>query len=153
MSASFRAHAVRRSMAGVVIGLVASVALSRADGPAEQATPRKTPLVLSSMAGSDLYEFYCASCHGRDGKGGGPTAAALKTPPSDLTTLSTRSGGMFPRQRVEDYVTGAGEVVSHGSQDMPVWGPIFNALEPNEAANRVRIANIVDYIQSVQQRE
>ncbi len=36
---------------------------------------------------------------------------------------------------------------------MPVWGPIFNALEPSESANRVRIANIVGHIESLQHRQ
>ena len=39
------------------------------------------------MAGRDLFESYCATCHGRDGKGAGPVAGALKTPPADLTAL------------------------------------------------------------------
>jgi hypothetical protein len=33
---------------------------------------------------------------------------------------------------------------------MPVWGPIFSALDSNDRMNRVRIANIVDYIASMQ---
>jgi hypothetical protein len=33
---------------------------------------------------------------------------------------------------------------------MPVWGPIFMALDPNPTANRVRIENIVGYIESIQ---
>jgi hypothetical protein len=41
-------------------------------------------------------------------------------------------------------------VPAHGSKDMPVWGPIFRALDPNDTATKVRIANIVDYIESMQ---
>ena len=32
-----------------------------------------------SMRGVDIFDFYCAPCHGRDLRGGGPTAAALST--------------------------------------------------------------------------
>ena len=56
----------RSLVSGVVAaGLVAGVALAQ----------RNPPLVIDSMAGRDLFEFYCATCHGRDGKGAGPDAA------------------------------------------------------------------------------
>ena len=67
--------------------------------------PRNPPLVIRSLAGHDLFAFYCATCHGRKGTGDGPVAAALKSPPSDLTLLARRNGGTFPRQRVEAFVT------------------------------------------------
>jgi hypothetical protein len=41
-------------------------------------------------------------------------------------------------------------VPAHGSKDMPVWGPIFRALDPNDTASKVRIANILNYIESIQ---
>ena len=116
--------------------------------------PTSPPLVISSMDGRDLFSFYCASCHGRDGKGGGPVVAALKTPPPDLTSITQRNGGTFPRTRVESMVMGDGDRVmpAHGSKDMPVWGPIFRGLDARDAMNKVRISNIVGYIQSVQSR-
>jgi len=109
-------------------------------------------LMISSTLGRDLFEFYCASCHGRDGKGGGPGAAALKVPPPDLTTIARRNGGVFPRSRIEAFVTGDEDRLppAHGSKEMPIWGPIFRALDPNDRMNRVRIANIVEYIESIQ---
>ena len=39
--------------------------------------PPFPPLVIASLSGGDLFQFYCASCHGRDGKGDGPVAASL----------------------------------------------------------------------------
>ena len=36
--------------------------------------PTSPALIIPSMHGQDLFNFYCASCHGRDGKGGGPVA-------------------------------------------------------------------------------
>jgi putative copper export protein/mono/diheme cytochrome c family protein len=35
--------------------------------------------------GAALYPGHCASCHGADGRGGGPAASSLKEPPADLT--------------------------------------------------------------------
>jgi len=106
------------------------------------------------MYGRDLFEFYCAPCHGRDGRGSGPVASALKRTPADLTMIARKNGGEFPRARVESSVTGSGEPLTpaHGSSDMPVWGPIFRGLDTNDAANKVRVANIVDYIETLQAR-
>jgi len=42
----------------------------------------------TATSGKQMYINYCASCHGVDGRGNGPAAAALKMPPTDLTVLS-----------------------------------------------------------------
>ena len=112
----------------------------------------RPPLVIQSTVGRELYDFYCATCHGRDGKGHGPVAAALKTPPPDLTLLARRHDGVFPRQRVEAFVTNDGGVLlaAHGTSEMPVWGPVFRGLDPSDTLVKVRIANVVDYIGTIQ---
>jgi hypothetical protein len=33
---------------------------------------------------------------------------------------------------------------------MPIWGPTFQALDPSDSRVKVRIANVVKYIESVQ---
>ena len=72
-----------------------------------QTTGRKNPdVVITSVAGQDLFEFYCASCHGRDGKGNGRVAPALKVPPPDLTRLAQQNRGTFPAARVERVTQG-----------------------------------------------
>lgn len=109
------------------------------------------PLVIGSITGEDSFNFYCATCHGRDGRGTGPVATALKTQPPDLTRLARRNRGMFPKTEVIAFVTGTGRSLpSHGPGDMPVWGPIFRALEISDPRVKVRIENIVDYIESLQ---
>jgi hypothetical protein len=35
---------------------------------------------------------------------------------------------------------------------MPVWGPIFRGLDPHDDMNKLRIANIVAYIETLQDR-
>jgi hypothetical protein len=74
--------------------------------------------------------------------------------PPDLTLLAARHGGAFPTAFVESFVTGnrAPVVPAHGSKDMPVWGPIFLALDPNAKANKVRLEIIVGYIESIQKQ-
>jgi mono/diheme cytochrome c family protein len=121
------------------------------EGPSAQSSP----LVIPSLAGQDLYSFYCASCHGLDGKGNGPVAVALKTPPPDLTLLTRRNGGAFPRGRVIQFIAGGGTTLrgAHGSNEMPVWGPIFVALDPSdERLALVRIENVVQHLESIQQK-
>ena len=123
-----------------------------ATGSAQQPPRTPPPLVIDSMMGQDLFRFYCSSCHGEDGKGHGPTAVALNTPPADLTRIAARSGGVFPRQQIIGFVTYGtpAVIVAHGTRDMPVWGPIFTALDPSVVRTQMRIENLVLYIESIQ---
>jgi mono/diheme cytochrome c family protein len=106
---------------------------------------------LDSLSGRDSFERYCASCHGRTGRGDGPVAAEVLTPPADLTTLARRNDGTFPRALVVAYVEGTGRPVpAHGPTSMPVWGSIFRAFDPSDARVRQRIENLVAYIESLQ---
>ena len=75
-----------------------------------------------------MFNNYCAVCHGKDGKGGGPAASALKTPPADLTTLAQKNGGKYPSAHISSVIRGQASMPSHGSQDMPVWGPLFSSI-------------------------
>src|ERR1700739_3505334 len=71
-------------------------------------------------AGKQTYREYCAACHGENGKGIGPAASALKTPPSDLTTLARRHAGNFPEDYVTEVLRLGRSIQAHGSSDMPV---------------------------------
>ena len=133
---------------------VFSTALLLAPLISAQSPDRQKPpdFVIRSLAGRDLFDFYCASCHGRDGKGGGRVAPALKTSPPDLTTLTERNKGTFPAAMVEDVIRGGTQSpkAAHGSSEMPVWGPIFKGLDTRNEVNEARIENLVKYIESIQ---
>jgi len=75
-----------------------------------------------SDIGKQEYLSNCASCHGKDAKGGGPVAGSLKLKVPDLTVLAKNSGGVFPFARVFDVIDGREAVAAHGPRDMPVWG-------------------------------
>jgi mono/diheme cytochrome c family protein len=60
----------------------------------------------AANSGKEMYAAYCAACHGKDGKGDGPVAAALKTPPADLTILARQHAGKFPSIQVHRAITG-----------------------------------------------
>jgi mono/diheme cytochrome c family protein len=107
--------------------------------------------LIESISGQDSFMFYCAPCHGRSGMGDGPVGAALKRTPPDLTVLARRNGGTFPKGDVLSFVTGtARPLPAHGSSDMPVWGPIFRSLDPSDTRTKVRIENIVAFVESIQ---
>jgi hypothetical protein len=55
---------------------------------------------------------------------------ALKAKPADLTALARNNGGKFPTERVQKLISSTDpSVQSHGSREMPVWGPIFHQVE------------------------
>src|SRR5262245_59266963 len=121
----------------IVFAGAAAVMWACAQPAAQQVPP--PALALDVLTGGDSFRFYCASCHGDSGRGDGPTAAVLKTRPADLTTLSRRNGGTFPHQRAVEIVTGSRALPAHGAPDMPLWGPIFRALDTSDARVRQRI--------------
>ena len=105
-------------------------------------------------SGKQTYTHYCAACHGADARGDGPAAIILKTTPPDLTTLAKRHGGKFPYDYVFDVLRFGSRFVSHGSSEMPIWGPIFGSMENyDEVAVRKRIKDLSDYLASLQQKE
>jgi len=98
-------------------------------------------------AGRDWYVNYCASCHGRTGKGDGPVAKALTKTPADLTKLSQANGGVFPSARVYESIDGTQDVVAHGPRDMPVWG---SAVRYAPGIVRARMRDIAAYVAALQ---
>ena len=138
----------RRSVRAVVVALGLGTAVATF---AQRVGPQNPPLIITSLAGKDSYELFCASCHGRDGDGRGLSADRLKTRPPDLRLLARRNGGEFPKDRVLAFVTnGDSSTTEHRSSDMLAWGPAFAGLERSEALVKVRIANIVQYVQTLQ---
>jgi len=104
-------------------------------------------------SGRQMYDAYCASCHGQGGKGDGPAARALKNVPTDLTKLAAHNSGKFPDAHVAQVIRGDLMMVAHGSKDMPIWGPVFLYLEQNDPAMaQLRIRNLTRYIEGLQQK-
>ena len=109
----------------------------------------QTPASKAAFNGQAIYEDYCAACHGRDGKGDGPAARALKTPPIDLTRISHNHSGKFPDADIKKIVLGLDMMPSHGTEAMPVWGKIFTKIgDPNTVGQRVDALSL--YLRQIQ---
>jgi len=138
----------RRSLIGGAIGFaVLSFVCSGADA---QTVRQGTAPRIQSLEGVDSFKAYCAVCHGEQAKGNGPAAAALKKVPADLTGIAKRSGGKFSAADVESVILGTQAMASHGSRDMPIWGPVFRSLASDDSVMKLRVKNLVDYIKSIQ---
>ena len=106
--------------------------------------------LIYSLKGSDLFQAHCGACHGSDAKGSGPMASALKAKPPDLTVLAKNNGGQFPSARIRKKIMGDDVVMSHGSREMPIWGPIFHQIEADQDFGNVRLQNLMTYLESIQ---
>ena len=115
---------------------------------AQEKAPAKTPPIVkhvpithtSPTSGKEMFENYCAVCHGKDAKGAGPAAPAMKIAPTDLTVLAKKEGGKYPAAHVAAVIRGQADLASHGSKDMPVWKNAEFWLEftPPKAQGRLR---------------
>jgi mono/diheme cytochrome c family protein len=141
----------------ILIGII--VAITVANTTFGQVEVKQVPLTWQQAAltdGEELYLELCAVCHGKGGMGDGPAASALKNALPDLTGLAAKNDGKFPRQEVEDSITGKSRVVSHGTIDMPIWGLAFEGVRPDwkmfrrEALARQRIYNLTEYLATIQ---
>ena len=107
----------------------------------------KTP----ATSGRQMYVSYCAPCHGMDGRGQGRVASALRTPPADLTVMSRNNHGKFPDTHIVTVLQNGAQIPSHGSAEMPVWGPILGKMNQTNTQDRLlRISNLSRYLETIQ---
>lgn len=135
-----------RPLLGALLALAACAA--------EPASPPSDPNPMLVEVGSESFATYCASCHGTDARGEGPAAAALRTPPPDLTRIAARRGGDFPEDDIAAWIDGRLAPPAHGSREMPIWGVQFAAGLPagelTQDLVRGRILTLLEYLRSIQ---
>lgn len=134
-------HVVIAVVVSLILLLIAAVAARAQD--------------YSGYSGAQLYDRFCASCHGVKGKGDGPVASSFSIMVPDLTRIAKRQGGVFPDDLVRRIIDGRRSVPPHGSRDMPVWGYEFqyqNEDKP-DAGKRTEemVRRLADHVRSLQQ--
>ena len=109
---------------------------------------------LEDLSGAELYQRFCASCHGESGRGDGPVAGTLVTAVPDLTQIHRRYNNSFPIEALRAIVDGRNLITAHGTRSMPVWGYEFwwdeGADSEAESAARDLIDKLLAYIRSIQ---
>src|SRR5690349_6488162 len=135
---------------------------AHAQTPAAQQKPEtKKPVVksvaarpIASVDGAENFQEYCAVCHGKEAKGDGPAAPAMKAPVPDLTLIAKRHDGKFDDLEIQYIIKGTGKSMTtpaHGVETMPIWGEFFRAggdADPN--VTTLRVNNLVNYLKSIQ---
>jgi mono/diheme cytochrome c family protein len=132
-----------------IIGLFFCLAAS---GESQQRQIKPIPVKPTSAAsGQEMYTAYCAVCHGKDGRGNGLAAQALKVPPPDLTTLARKNGNRYPSDHVRSAIEGDVRLRAHGSKEMPAWGALFWRMSQGHSSEvQLRISNLNGHIESMQ---
>lgn len=108
---------------------------------------------FTSYTGAELYQRFCAACHGAGGEGDGPVAAYFKITVPDLSQIAKRQGS-FPAEQIHRIIDGRLVKPPHGSREMPVWGYEFSLVNPDGtpdlATGDQLIARLVEYLRSIQ---
>ena len=110
-------------------------------------------VTLADYSGEELFQRFCASCHGESGRGDGPVARGLAVAVPDLTAISRRYDG-FPAARIRETIDGRGLIDAHGTRTMPVWGYEFwvesGADIVAEREMRELIDKLLEHVRSLQ---
>jgi len=112
---------------------------------------KQSAVYVPPTDGPAMYDRYCASCHGSDGRGYGPAFGGLNYLPVDLTRLSAMNDGEFPRHHVRYVLLDAGRESAHAC-DMPEWSVVLGELNrDNPGTQMLRVHNLSEYLESIQE--
>jgi mono/diheme cytochrome c family protein len=136
------------------VAIVLAFGFAVTSGAAAAASEPGDPML--AQVGAEMFQQYCASCHGTNGEGNGPVAASLKKSPADLTRIAARRGGNFPDAEIARWIDGRFDAPAHGTREMPVWGRQFQdtigkETDPDEVV-RGRLLTLVEYLKTIQKK-
>jgi mono/diheme cytochrome c family protein len=116
-----------------------------------------TACVEEPVDGRTAYLENCASCHANNAKGNGPASRNLAVAPPDLTMISTRNNGVFPRDQVMSTIDGL-DRGAHFSAAMPEFGAGDlgeTVIVENEGLGTpvpMKLLVLTDYLERIQQQ-
>jgi mono/diheme cytochrome c family protein len=132
---------------------ILAAALTGLCAAAGQTAPPEPP--KGAEGGKTIFRTICSSCHGTDGRGGGPVAESLRTKPPDLRRIAQRRGSAFPEDEIARYIDGRTRTPAHGTSEMPVWGDSLAKAVTDEQERERRIARAVEmlvaYLKTIQE--
>lgn len=104
--------------------------------------------------GLSIFQSECSQCHGSDGAGGGAASLGLGLPPPDLTGLTARNDGAFPRAFVARFVLGTLEKEDPDAA-MPAFGTVgLKHVYPDGTDSVQLLASdldgLLDYLETLQ---
>lgn len=109
---------------------------------------------IGDYTGAQLFQRFCASCHGKTAEGDGPVATTFRMNVPDLTRIASRRGGEFPRDLIRRVIDGTDVKAPHGSREMPVWGQDFwvaqGADDDARQKTNLLVFRLVEYLALLQ---
>jgi mono/diheme cytochrome c family protein len=117
-------------------------------------TEASSDALASSKRGQVVYAKECSQCHGALGQGAGPASLGLGVVAPDLTGLTQRNDGFFPREFVRRFVMGLLEKDDPDAA-MPDFASVgLQHLYPNGGADGERLEadfeDLLDYLNAIQ---
>ena len=113
------------------------------------------PHYTNPAAAHSLYVNHCASCHGADMKGAPAAAQVLPQAPPDLTTITARNHGTFPKLQVYEAIAGRHHtIVGQDPADMPGWAIVFRDMyQGDQGKQKLALVNLVSIIEAQQAKK
>jgi len=143
----------RMGILAIMGGAVATLILGSAFAGEHRSVTilRENATYVPPTDGRAMYQLYCASCHGFDGRGYGPALGGLSEHPVDLTRLAARNDGQFPAHHVRYVLLDSGPTSAHAT-DMPTWSAILTEMNrDNPGTQMLRVRNLSDHLKSLQE--
>ncbi|MCX7566304.1 cytochrome c [Sulfitobacter sp. F26169L] len=112
------------------------------------------PQNASVQRGKVIYAKECSHCHSPTGDGAGAASLGLGVAPPDVTGLTARNDGVFPREFVHRFVLGTLEKEDPDAA-MPEFGKVGlqHASADGTPAGEVSTADMIallDYVETIQ---
>lgn len=90
----------------------------------------------SAQRGRDLYDYYCAICHGKTGRADGFNAPNLATPPAEHADANRMAARTDLQLR---EIIGKGGPAFSLSPQMPPWGALLTDQEVSDLIAYIRV--------------